>query len=140
MQNQNTPNYPSSSWGNHHYHPHRLFFFDSIFNALEDGFVDGRTRTEPDRCTLRLAQDTRGCSQSRLFYLLTAIGEIQKRGIRVIRNSWYDALRSYMYIGFGSFLKIFEDQKLTRGSEVNIRIILSSPDGSDEHVSGFYSC
>ena len=41
------PNYPNSFWGDQLYHPHRRFFFDPKFSALEDGFVDGRARTEP---------------------------------------------------------------------------------------------
>jgi len=45
---QNTPNYPNSFWGDQLYHPHRRFFFDPKFSALEDGFFDGRARTEPN--------------------------------------------------------------------------------------------
>jgi len=44
---QNTPNYSNYTQGGHLYHPHRRFFFDTKFSALEDGFVDGRARTEP---------------------------------------------------------------------------------------------
>ena len=43
---QNTTNYPNGFWGDQLYHPHRRFFFDPKFSAMEDGFVDGRARAE----------------------------------------------------------------------------------------------